>query len=416
VSPERLPYPRYRDRHGWQDRWRLLLALALSLPLSLLLVGLGALISMLPEASLHLEKAPTQVALLAVPDSQWQQNRQVAPPGAKQGPTARNVPAPEAEKKPEEKPEPARIPGQIVDVAPTPDQNPPADTHRVSEYNTHVAKEMQARDKTAFYKNAMPKHTTTEKPTKLQGKDVSDKVQAIGSPAVATAKQAQEAKKPGHRLEIPDVQKRTKLDLQEGKGGLVPERTATEEVKGNSSRLRLEAGDGPQESAQASGAGGTGSHLNLIPSQSLLDRITGAPANDHLEGVDEGEGTYLNTREWKYAGFFNRVKQSVGEHWDPGTVMRRRDPSGEIYGWRDRRTIVNVTLNKSGGLEDLTVEKSCGVDFLDEEAMGAFKRAQPFQNPPAALLDADGLIKFSFGFFLEMNQGGILQMFRNSPN
>jgi TonB family protein len=416
VSPERLPYPRYRDRHGWQDRWRLLLAFALSLPLSLLLVGFGALLSMLPEESLHLDKPPTQVALLSVPGGQWEQNRQVARADSRQGPAAPTLPAALPVKPEEKKAEPARIPGQIVDVAPTPDQNPPEDTHRYSEYNTHVAKEMQAKDKTAFYKNAMPKHTTTEKPTKLQGKDTSDKVQAIGSPAVATAKQAQEAKKPGHRLEIPDVQKRTKIDLQEGKGGKIAERTATEEVKGNSSRLRLEAGEGEQESAQASGSGGTGSHLNLIPSQSLLDRITGAPANDHLEGVDEGEGTYLNTREWKYAGFFNRVKQSVGEHWDPGTVMRRRDPSGEIYGWRDRRTIVNVTLNKTGGLEDLTVEKSCGVDFLDEEAMGAFKRAQPFQNPPAALLDSDGLIKFSFGFFLEMNSGGIMQMFRNSPN
>jgi TonB family protein len=217
-------------------------------------------------------------------------------------------------------------------------------------------------------------------------------------------------------VEIPNVEKRSELDLQEGKGGVIPDRTATEEVKGNSNRLRVEAGDGEQESAQASGQGGTGSHLNLIPSQSLLDRITGAPANDHLEGVDEGEGTYLNTREWKYAGFFNRVKQSVGEHWDPGTVMRRRDPSGEIYGWRDRRTIVSVTLNRTGGVEDLAVQKSCGVDFLDEEAMGAFKRAQPFQNPPSALLDADGLIKFSFGFYLEMNSGGIMQMFRGSPN
>jgi TonB family protein len=415
VSPERLPYPRYRDRHGWQDRWRLLWAFVLSLPLALILVGFAALLSLVPSADFHLDKPPTQVALLSVPDQQWQQNRSVAQPGDRQSPAVAAVPiAPE--KKPEEKKETEHIPGQIVDVAPTADQNVPADTHRYSEYNTHVKMEMQAKDKTAFYKNAMPTHTTTEKPTKLPGKDMADKVQAIGSPAIATARQAQEAKKPGHRVEIPNVEKRSELDLQEGKGGVIPDRTATEEVKGNSNRLRVEAGDGEQESAQASGQGGTGSHLNLIPSQSLLDRITGAPANDHLEGVDEGEGTYLNTREWKYAGFFNRVKQSVGEHWDPGTVMRRRDPSGEIYGWRDRRTIVSVTLNRTGGVEDLAVQKSCGVDFLDEEAMGAFKRAQPFQNPPSALLDADGLIKFSFGFYLEMNSGGIMQMFRGSPN
>lgn len=420
MPPERSPYPRYRDRHRRQDRWRSLLALVLALPLALALLGVGALLDSLPEEPLRLGTPPAQVALLAVPSGRWEQNRQVVEPGTRQGPAAPSeaLAPPEPEKKPEEKrPEPEHIPGQIVDVAPTPDQNPPADTHRYSEYNTHVKKETQARDKTEFYKNAMPTHTTTEKPTKLPGKDMADKVQAIGSPAVAREQKAQEAKKPGHRLEIPNVQKQAKLGLQEGRGGQIPERDATEEVKGNSNRLRLEAGEGAQESAQASGNGGTGAHLNLIPSQSLLDRITGAPANDHLEGVDEGEGTYLNTREWKYAGFFNRVKQSVGEHWDPGTVMRRRDPSGEIYGWRDRRTIVNVTLTKNGAVEDLTVQKSCGVDFLDEEAMGAFKRAQPFQNPPSALLDADGLIKFSFGFYLEMGSGNLMgQMFRSTPN
>ncbi|MHB8416804.1 MAG: TonB family protein [Myxococcales bacterium] len=409
------PYPRYRDRHRSQDRRRVLYALALSLPTLALLLGLGALVAALPEGPSGLPRPPAQVALLDVPSSQWEQNRQVGPSEAKAAnPTA----GPQVEQqKPEVKPEPkTHIPGQIVDVAPTPDQNPPADTHRYSEYNTHVDREMQARDKTAFYKNAMPKHTTTQKPSRLPGKDMADKVQAIGSPSVGKEQAHKEASKPGHRMEIPTVAKRSKLALEPGKGGQIPEREGTEEMKGNSSRLRIEAGQGQQESAQAAGTGGTGSHLNLVPSQSVLDRITGAPANDHLEGVEQGEGTYLNTREWKYAGFFNRVKQSVAEHWDPGTVMRRRDPSGEIYGWRDRRTILSVTLDRTGGIAELTVEKSCGVDFLDEEAMTAFKRAQPFLNPPPALVDESGVIKFSFGFYLEMNSGGIMQLFRGSPN
>jgi hypothetical protein len=44
--------------------------------------------------------------------------------------------------------------------------------------------------------------------------------------------------------------------------------------------------------------------------------------------------------------------------------------------------------------------------------MQAFKRSQPFPNPPPALLDPDGQIKFSFGFYLQMNSGGI-QLFRS---
>jgi len=49
----------------------------------------------------------------------------------------------------------------------------------------------------------------------------------------------------------------------------------------------------------------------------VLDKITGAAANDHLQDVDEGDGTYLNTKEWKFASFFNRVKQSVSQQWNP---------------------------------------------------------------------------------------------------
>ncbi len=421
MPPSMSPYPRYRDRHRSQDRRRFLYAALLALPVALALFGVGALVSLIPEAPIELGSPPAEVALLDVPSEQWEQNRQLGPPQAR---AARPVVGPKAsqqaqEKKPEEKkPPPQHIPGQIVDVAPTPDQNPPADTHRYSEYNTHVDRETQSRDKTAFYKNAMPKHTTTQKPQKLPGKDMADKVQAIGSPSVGQQQKPKQASQPGHRMEIPDVQKRSKLALQPGKGGEIPEREGTDEIKGNSNRLRLEAGQGEKEEAQAAGTGGTGSRLTLVPSQSVLDRITGAPAPDHLEGVDEGDGTYLNTREWKYASFFNRVKQSVAEHWDPGGVMRRRDPSGEIYGWRDRKTILNVTLNRSGNIEELTVEKSCGVDFLDEEAMSAFKRAQPFINPPPALVDENGTIKFSFGFYLQMNSGGIMQLFRGggTPN
>ena len=55
-----------------------------------------------------------------------------------------------------------------------------------------------------------------------------------------------------------------------------------------------------------------------------------------LDNVDEGEGTYLNTKEWKYASFFNRVKQSVSQQWNPGQQLRLRDPTGNIYGGRDR--------------------------------------------------------------------------------
>ena len=45
--------------------------------------------------------------------------------------------------------------------------------------------------------------------------------------------------------------------------------------------------------------------------------IIGAAPNDHLRDVDQGEGTFLNTREWKYASYFNRIKQQVASSGGP---------------------------------------------------------------------------------------------------
>jgi len=413
VPPDRAPYPRLRRRHVRTDLWRALIGALLAFPTAGLLVLLALLVSLLPEPEFRMSRGPQAVSLVAVPGPAWAQNRMISPQQqamASQQNSATLPAEPEAEKPPEKK-KPEPIPGQVVDVAPTPDTDVPENTQRVSEYNTHVQKESQAKDKTAFYKNAMPKHTTVDKPTELPGTDAADKVEAIGEPGAGKLQEQNQSKRPGQKMEIPDVQQHDKLSLARGPRGELIDRPGSQQIKGNSNRLKLQEGEGEAEAMHTFGNGGTNAHLNLSPSQSVLDRIAGAPANDHLEGIDEGEGTYLNTREWKYAGFFNRVKQSVGEHWDPGSAMRRRDPSGDMYGWRDRRTILAVTLDKAGSLSDLSVEKSSGVDFLDDEAVQAFKRSQPFPNPPPALLDPDGQIKFSFGFYLQMNSGG-LQLFR----
>ena len=135
---------------------------------------------------------------------------------------------------------------------------------------------------------------------------------------------------------------------------------------------------------------------------------------DDLTGVAAGDGTFLNTREWKYASFFNRVKQSVGMHWNPNQQLQRRDPTGGTYSGKDRYTLLNVVLDERGNVTDVTVQKSSGLDFLDMEAIASFQKAQPFPNPPSGLLDGDSRVKFQFGFFLEMGGGPRMRLFRQA--
>ena len=53
------------------------------------------------------------------------------------------------------------------------------------------------------------------------------------------------------------------------------------------------------------------------------------------------------------------------------------------------------------------------VDFLDDEAVTAFRDAQPFPNPPPGLVDPDSkLITFRFGFYFEISGAPTFRVFR----
>jgi outer membrane biosynthesis protein TonB len=58
-------------------------------------------------------------------------------------------------------------------------------------------------------------------------------------------------------------------------------------------------------------------------------------------------------------------------------------------------------------VKTLVIEQTSGADFLDRAAMTAFRSAQPFVNPPRGIVDENGEIKFSFGFFLEVGRPGM---------
>src|SRR5205814_707847 len=103
----------------------------------------------------------------------------------------------------------------------------------------------------------------------------------------------------------------------------------------------------------------------------------------YLKDIDEGDATGLNAKSWRFASFFNRVKRAVAQNWHPDVVYRRYDPNGQVFGSRDRLTMVRVTLNRDGSLRNLALEKSSDITFLDDEAMGALRQSQPFVNPPA---------------------------------
>lgn len=127
---------------------------------------------------------------------------------------------------------------------------------------------------------------------------------------------------------------------------------------------------------------------------------------DDIQDVEEGDVNQLNSRRWKFASFFNRIRDQVSQHWHPEVVHAARDPDGSKYGIKTRVTRLLIRLNPDGTLNKIKLDQPSGVDFLDEEAIRAVRAAQPFANPPPQLVDADtGFIDFGFGFIFEIESG-----------
>jgi TonB family protein len=86
----------------------------------------------------------------------------------------------------------------------------------------------------------------------------------------------------------------------------------------------------------------------------------------------------------------------VAAKWDPNGRLRERNKNP---GFNQRVTSLHVALRPDGSLADVYVARSSGIVELDQEAVKAFEQAQPFANPPAALVE-QGAIRFVFGFTL----------------
>lgn len=159
----------------------------------------------------------------------------------------------------------------------------------------------------------------------------------------------------------------------------------------------------------APGRTASGGKPGLRGTPEAMQRALGQPGSfDTIDDdVPEGAETLLNSRRWKYASFFNRIRDSVAERWRPEEAHAARDPSGSKYGKVPRVTRLFIKLNPDGSIHGISVEGPCGLQFLDEEAIRAVRAAGPFGNPPPQLVDPkSGLIEFGFGFRLEFEAGG----------
>jgi len=288
-------------------------------------------------------------------------------------------------------------PGQVVhlipyDVKPKPPEAPPD-----AQFVDTPAQEHVVDAKPVETKLVSDKTTRTDKETRSEVSAPSQKKRGAATANPVKPSEPSEARSASSTSPDPTTSPKPSDKVELAGGAVLPESPR---------------GTRPKSVMGGPGAAGSGTGL-LLPSTSSSSAIANIQAldtgdltsTDHLPGVDRGRQTLLNANQVRFADFFSTVKSQVERQWKPSDVYLRRDPSGQVYGVKDRYTVLRVEIDKGGKITDLITSRPSGLDFMDEEAKRAFRAAAPFLNPPADLFDASGRTRFEFGFYFEITGG-----------
>jgi TonB family protein len=142
----------------------------------------------------------------------------------------------------------------------------------------------------------------------------------------------------------------------------------------------------------------------------------------HTVGIRNGEETDENKGERAGAetmgrappsaltAYFGRMQDKVRTHWHPSEVFRQTNPNSQMLGdiGAGRTTTLLVTLFPNGRIERIEVDTPSGSAPLDQEAVAAFERAQPLDQPPPESLDSTDRLRFRFNFHLDLTVASFL--------
>lgn len=125
--------------------------------------------------------------------------------------------------------------------------------------------------------------------------------------------------------------------------------------------------------------------------------------NDYVQEVALGDFTHLNTVEFKFYGFYHRIRQKLEQFWGKSIQEKshalfrsgRRMPASQ-----DLITSLQVTLNDKGEIVKVKILGASGVKELDDAAIESFNEAGPFPNPPKDLL-VNGYATIEWGFVVK---------------
>ena len=125
--------------------------------------------------------------------------------------------------------------------------------------------------------------------------------------------------------------------------------------------------------------------------------------DDYLPEIKSGLETSLNTREFQFYSYFERIKDRLRMYWEPQLQHKMR----AVYAQgttleNDLITKLDITLTQKGELTKISIAHSSGIEGVDDAALKAFELAAPFPNPPTGMIEKNGEVKLTWSFVVQV--------------
>ena len=136
-------------------------------------------------------------------------------------------------------------------------------------------------------------------------------------------------------------------------------------------------------------------------SNSLGEAVHGG---QYVQGLKQGETSALNTKEFIFFSYFERVRRQLDQTWQPmvrGQIERIYKTGRHLASQTDFVTRTMITLNSKGEIVRVQLLEESGAVDLDSAAVGALNKAGPYPNPPKGLLDENGNAQIRWDFVLK---------------
>lgn len=136
----------------------------------------------------------------------------------------------------------------------------------------------------------------------------------------------------------------------------------------------------------------------------------GISANDdYIAGATIGPMTILNTQEFKYFNYYQRLKERVSNIWKPyiRSEILKLNQQKKLT-WGIHKTSLIVRLNEHGEVLNISIAESSGYIEFDRVAILTFKEGSPFAGPPKELIK-DGHFTLYWYFLVIAEESGIIE-------